>query len=296
MSAPSLPNIQIAESVKLGEGVRIFGFANLYGCEIGDGTKIGTFVEIQKGAKVGKRCKISSHTFICEGVTIEDNVFIGHGVTFINDSYPRATTMTGDLQTENDAMRLRAAGGTAIQITTGSACHLDAHMVMHALEKLDLDALDVLFIENVGNLVCPTLFDLGEDARVALWSVPEGEDKPVKYPQIFQSATLTVIRLLRIFLSHCTPLANIFPQAATSLRMRRSLRKTKRSSRSWRRCKSRRLSPHRCRRRSQRSRAPRISQPTSPASLSPLLPHSSHRPTAPSLSAQASMTARWSTL
>jgi hydrogenase nickel incorporation protein HypB len=105
----------------------------------------------------------------------------------------RTAVITGDLQTENDATRLRAAGGTAIQITTGSACHLDAHMVMHALEKLDLDALDVLFIENVGNLVCPTLFDLGEDARVALWSVTEGEDKPVKYPQIFQGAALTVI-------------------------------------------------------------------------------------------------------
>ncbi|TAN37813.1 MAG: hydrogenase accessory protein HypB [Verrucomicrobia bacterium] len=105
----------------------------------------------------------------------------------------RTAVITGDLQTENDATRLRAAGGIAIQITTGSACHLDAHMVMHALEKLDLDALDVLFIENVGNLVCPTLFDLGEDARVALWSVTEGEDKPVKYPQVFQSAALTVI-------------------------------------------------------------------------------------------------------
>ncbi len=101
--------------------------------------------------------------------------------------------ITGDLQTDNDAQRLRAAGGPAIQITTGTACHLDAHMIQHALEQLDLDALDVLFIENVGNLVCPTLFDLGEDARVALWSVTEGDDKPLKYPQIFQSAALTVV-------------------------------------------------------------------------------------------------------
>ena len=105
----------------------------------------------------------------------------------------RTAVITGDLQTENDAQRLRAAGAPAIQITTGSACHLDAHMVIHALEQLDLDALDVLFIENVGNLVCPTLFDLGEDARVALWSMTEGEDKPLKYPAVFQSAALTVL-------------------------------------------------------------------------------------------------------
>lgn len=92
----------IAPSVKLGEGVRLSKFINLYGCSIGDETKIGAFVEIQKNATVGRRCKISSHTFVCEGVTIEDNVFIGHGVTFVNDSYPRATTSEGDLQTEND--------------------------------------------------------------------------------------------------------------------------------------------------------------------------------------------------
>jgi len=92
----------IAPDVKLGKGVRLSKFINLYGCEIGDETKIGAFVEIQKNAKVGRRCKISSHTFICEGVAIEDNVFIGHGVTFINDSYPRATTPEGELQTESD--------------------------------------------------------------------------------------------------------------------------------------------------------------------------------------------------
>ncbi len=92
----------IASDVKLGKGVRLSKFINLYGCEIGDETKIGAFVEIQKNAKVGRRCKISSHTFICEGVAIEDNVFIGHGVTFINDSYPRATTPEGELQTESD--------------------------------------------------------------------------------------------------------------------------------------------------------------------------------------------------
>lgn len=92
----------IAPDVKLGRDVRLAKFINLYGCEIGDETKVGAFVEIQKNARIGKRCKISSHTFICEGVTIEDNVFIGHGVTFINDSYPRATTAGGGLQTEAD--------------------------------------------------------------------------------------------------------------------------------------------------------------------------------------------------
>jgi len=92
----------ISEDVKLGTNVRLSKFINLYGCEIGDETKIGAFVEIQKNASVGKRCKISSHTFICEGVVIEDNVFIGHGVMFTNDSYPRATRSDGGLQTEAD--------------------------------------------------------------------------------------------------------------------------------------------------------------------------------------------------
>jgi acetyltransferase-like isoleucine patch superfamily enzyme len=92
----------IAADVKLGQNVKLSKFINLYGCEVGDETKIGAFVEIQKNAKVGKNCKISSHTFICEGVTIEDGVFIGHSVTFINDSYPRATAEGGQLQTEKD--------------------------------------------------------------------------------------------------------------------------------------------------------------------------------------------------
>jgi UDP-2-acetamido-3-amino-2,3-dideoxy-glucuronate N-acetyltransferase len=92
----------IAPDVKLGKDVKLAQFINLYGCEVGDETKIGAFVEIQKRASVGRRCKISSHTFICEGVTIEDHVFIGHGVTFINDSYPRATTSTGALQSASD--------------------------------------------------------------------------------------------------------------------------------------------------------------------------------------------------
>jgi acetyltransferase-like isoleucine patch superfamily enzyme len=92
----------IAPDVKLGKGVKLSKFINLYGCEVGDDSKIGAFVEIQKNAKVGKNCKISSHSFVCEGVVIEDNVFIGHGVTFINDPYPRATTEDGALQTEAD--------------------------------------------------------------------------------------------------------------------------------------------------------------------------------------------------
>lgn len=102
MNSPDEICKRIAPNVKLGRGVRIYDFTNLYGCEIGDDVKIGTFVEIQKGVKVGNRCKISSHTFICEGVTLEDDVFVGHNVTFINDRYPRATNGTGQLQTEAD--------------------------------------------------------------------------------------------------------------------------------------------------------------------------------------------------
>jgi len=93
---------RVSPDVKLGKDVKIFAFVNLYGCTIGDGTKVGTFVEIQKNAFIGKNCKISSHTFICEGVTVEDDVFIGHNVTFINDMYPRSTAEGGVLQTEAD--------------------------------------------------------------------------------------------------------------------------------------------------------------------------------------------------
>lgn len=93
---------RIAPDVKLGRDVKIYAFVNLYGCEIDDESRVGAFVEIQKGVKIGKRVKVSSHTFICEGVTVEDEVFIGHGVMFINDKYPHATTETGGLQTEND--------------------------------------------------------------------------------------------------------------------------------------------------------------------------------------------------
>ena len=101
MSADQLYQ-RIAPDVKLGQRVKVFAFTNLYGCTVGDDSKIGTFVEIQKGARVGARCKVSSHTFICEGVALEDEVFIGHGVTFINDRFPRSTNADGKLQTEAD--------------------------------------------------------------------------------------------------------------------------------------------------------------------------------------------------
>ena len=116
---------RIAPDVKLGQDVKIYAFVNLYGCEIGDESKIGTFVEIQKGVKIGKRVKISSHTFICEGVTIEDEVFIGHSVTFINDRYPRATNEDGSIQTDADwtlertIIKKRASIGSGTTILCG---------------------------------------------------------------------------------------------------------------------------------------------------------------------------------
>ena len=109
----------IAADVKLGRDVKLSKFINLYGCQIGDETKIGAFVEVQKNATIGKRCKLSSHTFVCEGVTIEDNVFIGHGVMFINDSYPRATT-EGKLQTEADWKVERTVVKTGASIGSGA--------------------------------------------------------------------------------------------------------------------------------------------------------------------------------
>jgi len=116
---------RIAPDVKLGQGVKIFAFVNLYGCEIGDESKIGTFVEIQRGARIGQRVKISSHTFICEGVTIEDEVFIGHNVSFINDKYPRSTNEDGSVQTDADwklettLVKRRASIGTSSTILCG---------------------------------------------------------------------------------------------------------------------------------------------------------------------------------
>ena len=117
--------VRIAPDVKLGKNVKIYAFVNLYGCEIDDESKIGTFVEIQRGAKIGKRVKISSHTFICEGVTIEDEVFIGHSVTFINDRYPRATNEDGSIQTDADwtlertIIKKRASIGSGTTILCG---------------------------------------------------------------------------------------------------------------------------------------------------------------------------------
>lgn len=115
----------IAPDVKLGKGVRVFNFVNMYGCEVDDNSKIGAFVEIQKGVKIGKNCKISSHTFICEGVTIEDNVFVGHNVSFINDKHPRATNPDGSMQTEADwhvvptVVKKGASIGTSATILCG---------------------------------------------------------------------------------------------------------------------------------------------------------------------------------
>ena len=117
--------IRIAPDVKLGHDVRIYAFVNLYGCEIGDESRIGTFVEIQRGARIGKRVKVSSHSFICEGVTIEDEVFIGHGVMFINDRFPRATNPDGSLQTDADwtlektTIKTRASIGSNATILCG---------------------------------------------------------------------------------------------------------------------------------------------------------------------------------
>jgi acetyltransferase-like isoleucine patch superfamily enzyme len=111
---------RIAPDVILGKDVKIYDFVNLYGCEIDDNSKIGTFVEIQKGSKIGKNCKISSHTFICEGVTVEDQVFIGHGVTFINDKFPRATNGNGCLQTEDDWVCVPTKVESGASIGSGS--------------------------------------------------------------------------------------------------------------------------------------------------------------------------------
>jgi acetyltransferase-like isoleucine patch superfamily enzyme len=120
MDALRQPYQQIAPDVKLGKGVRLFGFVNLYGCEIGNEVKIGTFVEVQKGVKIGHRCKISSHTFICEGVVLEDEVFIGHNVTFINDRYPRASNGNGELQTEEDWPCIRTLVKRGASIGSGA--------------------------------------------------------------------------------------------------------------------------------------------------------------------------------
>jgi len=130
----SQPTYQcITPDVTLGADVRLSKFINLYGCSVGDETKIGAFVEIQKNASVGRRCKISSHTFVCEGVVIEDEVFIGHGVTFINDSYPRATTASGGLQTEQDWKVERTVVKRGASIGSGSTILSNVTIGEHAI-------------------------------------------------------------------------------------------------------------------------------------------------------------------
>jgi UDP-2-acetamido-3-amino-2,3-dideoxy-glucuronate N-acetyltransferase len=123
----------VAPDVKLGKDVKLSTFINLYGCEIGDETKIGAFVEIQKNASVGKRCKVSSHTFVCEGVTIEDHVFIGHGVTFVNDMYPRAATASGDIQTEKDWKVEKTLVKTGASIGSGVTILANVTIGEHAI-------------------------------------------------------------------------------------------------------------------------------------------------------------------
>jgi UDP-2-acetamido-3-amino-2,3-dideoxy-glucuronate N-acetyltransferase len=136
----------IAPDVKLGRDVRIYGFVNLYGCEIGDEVRIGSFVEIQKGAKIGPRCKISSHAFICEGVTIEAEVFVGHGVIFINDRYPRATTVTGrlkgggDWDCENTLIKRGASIGSGATVLSGITVGENATVGAGAVVTKDVPA------------------------------------------------------------------------------------------------------------------------------------------------------------
>lgn len=148
---------RIAPDVKLGKGVKIYAFVNLYGCEIGDECKIGTFVEIQKGAVIGKRVKVSSHSFICEGVNIEDNVFIGHGVMFINDKYPRSTTGFDSLQTENDwvlvptLVKKGASIGSNATILCGVTIGEDAMVGAGSVVTHDVSAGDIV----VGNPARP---------------------------------------------------------------------------------------------------------------------------------------------
>ncbi|MDE3199593.1 MAG: aminotransferase class I/II-fold pyridoxal phosphate-dependent enzyme [Acidobacteriota bacterium] len=165
----------IAEDVKLGLNVRLAKFINLYGCEIGDESKLGAFVEIQKNAKIGRRCKISSHTFICEGVVIEDNVFVGHGVTFINDTYPRATTATGDLQTESDWVVESTCIRNGASIGSGSTILSNVEIGENAI----VGAGSV-----VTHNVPPNVIVAGNPARI-LRPIPERKDasgpKPIPF-------------------------------------------------------------------------------------------------------------------
>jgi acetyltransferase-like isoleucine patch superfamily enzyme len=157
---------KIARDVKLGKNVKIYDFVNLYGCQIGDNTKIGTFVEIQKGAKIGTNCKISSHTFICEGVTIEDEVFVGHNVTFINDAFPRATTEDGKLQAEQDwvcvptLVKNRASIGSSVTLLCGITVGENAIVGAGSVVTKDVPA-NTIVAGNPARLLRKT----GEDRR-----------------------------------------------------------------------------------------------------------------------------------
>jgi acetyltransferase-like isoleucine patch superfamily enzyme len=158
----------IADDVKLGENVKLSKFINLYGCAIGDNTKIGAFVEVQKNASIGRNCKISSHTFICEGVAIEDDVFIGHNVTFINDTYPRATTQGGALQTEADwsVEPTRVKKGASI----GSSCTILANITIG--EKAIVGAGSVVTKD-----VPPNTIVAGNPARILRTLPPQEGDR-----------------------------------------------------------------------------------------------------------------------
>ena len=141
---------KISDDVKLGKNVKVYDFVNLYGCEIGDNTKIGTFVEIQKGVKIGKNCKISSHTFICEGVTIEDGVFVGHNATFINDRYPRATVNGGELQAVADwtciptTVKRHASIGSSVTVMCGVTIGEKAMVGAGSVVTMDVPAAAVV--------------------------------------------------------------------------------------------------------------------------------------------------------
>ena len=150
LSSPADDYRAVAPDVKLGRDVKLSRFINLYGCAIGDETKIGAFVEIQKNATVGARCKISSHTFICEGVVIEDGVFVGHGVTFINDSYPRATTADGELQTQADwtveATLVREGASIGSGATIRSNVVIGRHAIVGAGSVVTRDVPDYAIV------------------------------------------------------------------------------------------------------------------------------------------------------